>query len=133
MEDAPGADALAKAKKFDLEAIIKQRVWDEAFDDVVRKAQLPPSQRAQTGEEEAVETLNFEKSRVGLGDIYAKQYEAEMLGHQTDAEKAEDKEKAELKELFARVMFKLDQLSNAHFTLVSSADGSSCPSIGFSI
>eukprot|EP00913_Durusdinium_trenchii_P023257 g21835.t1 len=145
MEDAPGADALAKAKKFDLEAIIKQRVWDEAFDDVVRKAQLPPSQRAQTGEEEAVETLNFEKSRVGLGDIYAKQYEAEMLGHQTDAEKAEDKdrdrdgkpkntdapmdrrelrrsledrfqEKAELKELFARVMFKLDQLSNAHFT-----------------
>lgn len=63
-----------------------------------------------------METLNFEKSRVGLGDIYAKQYEAEMLGHQTDAEKAEDKEKAELKELFARVMFKLDQLSNAHFT-----------------
>ena len=26
--------------------------------------------------QDAVETLNFEKSRVGLGDIYAKQYEA---------------------------------------------------------
>eukprot|EP00434_Breviolum_minutum_P031233 symbB.v1.2.027622.t1/scaffold2810.1/size69760/4 len=115
LEDAPGADILTKKPKFDLEAIIKQRVWDEAFDDVVRKTQLPPSQRPQS-EEDAVETLNFEKSRVGLGDIYAKQYEAEMLGHQTDAAKAEDKAKTELKELFARIMFKLDQLSNAHFT-----------------
>lgn len=116
LEDAPGADTLAKTPKFDLEGIIKQRVWDEAFDDVVRKTQLPPSQRPQSAEEDAVETLNFEKSRVGLGDIYAKQYEAEMLGHQTDAAKAEDKEKAEIKQLFAKIMFKLDQLSNAHFT-----------------
>eukprot|EP00439_Symbiodinium_sp_Y106_P043118 s2102_g5.t1 len=97
MEDAPGADAAAERRpKLDLEAIIKQRIWDEAFDDVVRKAQLPPSQRPQGAEEDtghdAVETLNFEKSRVGLGDIYAKQYEAEMLGHQTDQQKAEDKD-----------------------------------------
>lgn len=71
--------------------------------------------------------MNFEKSRIGLGEIYAKQYEAEMLGHQTEAEKAEDKagrgnalgfqeEKKEMKDLFAKVMFKLDQLSNAQFT-----------------
>ena len=30
--------------------------------------------------QDAVETLNFEKSRVGLGDIYAKQYEAGREG-----------------------------------------------------
>ena len=35
------------------------------------------------GAQDAVETLNFEKSRVGLGDIYAKQYEAQ--GWQRDA------------------------------------------------
>ncbi|CAJ1403509.1 unnamed protein product [Effrenium voratum] len=114
MEDAPGADELAKSSKLDLEAIIKQRVWDESFDDVVRKTQLPPSQRPD--DEDTVETLNFQKSRVGLGDIYAKQYEAEFLGHATDSQKAEDKEKAEIKEIFVKLMFKLDQLSNAHFT-----------------
>lgn len=135
MEDAPGADAAAERRpKLDLEAIIKQRIWDEAFDDVVRKAQLPPSQRPQGAEEDAVETLNFEKSRVGLGDIYAKQYEAEMLGHQTDQQKAEDKEKAELKQLFAKLMYKLDMLSNAHFTprppmAGSSAEGLKVPSL----
>ncbi|CAE7533291.1 MPHOSPH10 [Symbiodinium pilosum] len=135
LEDAPGADAAAARRpKLDLEAIIKQRIWDESYDDVVRKAQLPPSQRPQGADEDAVETLNFEKSRVGLGDIYAKQYEAEMLGHQTDQQKAEDKEKAELKQLFAKLMYKLDLLSNAHFTprppmAGTSAEGLKVPSL----
>eukprot|EP00931_Biecheleriopsis_adriatica_P072373 TRINITY_DN4660_c0_g2_i1.p1 TRINITY_DN4660_c0_g2~~TRINITY_DN4660_c0_g2_i1.p1 ORF type:complete len:730 (+),score=279.42 TRINITY_DN4660_c0_g2_i1:86-2191(+) len=116
LEDAPGAEALVKKSGFDVEAMIRQRVWDETFDDVVRKTQLPPSQRPQGADEDAMETLNFEKSRVGLGDIYAKQYEAELLGHKTDAEKEVDKEKAEAKKLFAKLMYKLDLLSNAHFT-----------------
>merc|ERR1719440_645221 len=92
LEDVRGADDMKKGPGLDLEAIIKQRIWDEAFDDVVRKEALPPSQRPQGADEDVVETLNFEKSRVGLGDIYAKQYEAEMLGHKTDAEQKEDKE-----------------------------------------
>eukprot|EP00440_Ansanella_granifera_P002752 gb/GFBE01003004.1/.p1 GENE.gb/GFBE01003004.1/~~gb/GFBE01003004.1/.p1 ORF type:complete len:720 (+),score=276.93 gb/GFBE01003004.1/:1-2160(+) len=116
LEDAPGAESLVKSSKFDVDAMIRQRVWDEAFDDVVRKTQLPPSQRPQGAEEDTVETLNFEKSRIGLGDVYAKQYEAELLGHKTDAEKETDKEKAEAKKLFAKLMYKLDLLSNAHFT-----------------
>mmetsp|Transcript_92991 Transcript_92991/g.165368 ORF Transcript_92991/g.165368 Transcript_92991/m.165368 type:complete len:692 (+) Transcript_92991:39-2114(+) len=116
LEDAPGADDLVKKSGFDVDAMIKQRIWDETFDDVVRKAELPPSQRPQGAEEDAVETLNFEKSRIGLGDVYAKQYEAELLGHTTDAEKKDDKEKAEAKKLFAKLMYKLDMLSNAHFT-----------------
>merc|ERR1719235_2182748 len=77
LEDTPGAESLMKSKKFDIEAIIKQRVWDEAFDDVVRKAELPPSQRPRGADGDVEETLNFEKSRVGLGEIYQKQYEAE--------------------------------------------------------
>merc|ERR1719235_600631 len=116
LEDVQGAEDMKKGPGLDLEAIIRQRVWDEAFDDVVRKTQLPPSQRPQGADEDIVETLNFEKSRVGLGDIYEKQYEAEMLGHKTDAEQKEDKEKTEMKALFAKLMYKLDLLTNAHFT-----------------
>jgi len=116
LDDVPGADAVAKAVGFDVEAIIRQRVWDEAFDDVIRRTELPPSQRPQGAEDDAGEVLNFQKSRVGLGEVYAQQYEAELLGHQTEAEKKEDKDKVETKALFAKIMYKLDQLTNAHFT-----------------
>mmetsp|Transcript_126405 Transcript_126405/g.316012 ORF Transcript_126405/g.316012 Transcript_126405/m.316012 type:complete len:736 (+) Transcript_126405:74-2281(+) len=114
LEDLKGGDRIIR--KFDVDAVIKQRIWDEAFDDVIRRAELPPSQRPQGADEDITETLNFEKSRVGLGDVYAKQYEAEMLGHKTEGEEKDDKEKAEAKALFAKLMFKLDLLTNAHFT-----------------
>jgi len=116
LDDVPGADGLLTKSKFDIEAIIRQRIWDEAFDGVTRKAAVPPSQRPQGAEDDAVETLNFEKSRVGLGDIYAQQYETEMLGHQTAEKEKEDEHKKETKALFAKMIFKLDQLTNAHFT-----------------
>merc|ERR1719213_242930 len=103
-------------KGFDVEAIIRQRVWDETFDDVERKDAVAPSQRPQGADDDTVETLNFEKSRVGLADIYAKQYEAELLGHQTEGEMKEDKAKTEVRALFAKLMYKLDQLTNSHFT-----------------
>merc|ERR1712187_80445 len=67
-------------------------------------------------EDDEAEALNFEKSRVGLGDIYAQQYEQQLLGHKSDGETKEDKDKAETTALFAKVMYKLDLLSNAHFT-----------------
>merc|ERR1719506_1388474 len=116
LDDVPGGDSIPKSAGFDIDAIIRQRVWDETYDDVIRKTQLPPSQRPQGADEDVTETLNFQKSRVGLGDIYAKQYETEMLGQKTDAEQKEDKEKTETKALFAKLMYKLDMLTNAHFT-----------------
>jgi len=116
LEDVAGADGLVKQAGFDIEAIIRQRIWDEMFDDVVRKTALPPSKRAPAAEDEGVETLNFEKSRVGLGDVYAKQYETQMLGHTSEAKVKEDKDKTEMKALFAKLMHKLDLLTNAHFT-----------------
>eukprot|EP00927_Polykrikos_kofoidii_P065162 TRINITY_DN60950_c0_g1_i1.p1 TRINITY_DN60950_c0_g1~~TRINITY_DN60950_c0_g1_i1.p1 ORF type:complete len:773 (+),score=197.87 TRINITY_DN60950_c0_g1_i1:74-2320(+) len=118
LDDVPGSDGIMSksGSGFDVEAMIRQRIWDETFDDVVRRQELPPSQRPHGAEDDAAETLNFEKSRVGLGEIYAKQYESELLGHKTDSEVKEDKEKSEAKSLFAKVMFKLDQLTNAHFT-----------------
>mmetsp|Transcript_80914 Transcript_80914/g.177563 ORF Transcript_80914/g.177563 Transcript_80914/m.177563 type:complete len:750 (+) Transcript_80914:101-2350(+) len=115
-EDDTAADLAAQVKKFAVDAVIKQRVWDEIFDDVVRRNIVPPSQRPQGKDDDAAETLNFQKSRVGLGDVYAQQYEADLLGHQTEAEVKEDAEKTEAKELFTKIMYKLDLLTNAHFT-----------------
>lgn len=114
--DVPGAAASMSNTRFDVDAIVRQRVWDEAFDDVVRRKELPPAQRPQSADQDLVESLNFEKSRVGLSDIYAQQYEAEMLGHKTGSEVKVDKEKKEAKALFAKVMYKLDLLTNSHFT-----------------
>mmetsp|Transcript_44565 Transcript_44565/g.105623 ORF Transcript_44565/g.105623 Transcript_44565/m.105623 type:complete len:786 (+) Transcript_44565:54-2411(+) len=131
LDEVPGADGLFKgSKKFDIEAIIRQRVWDETYDDVVKKDVLPPSKRPQVaGEEDAVEVLNFEKSRVGLGDIYAKQYEAEMLNHKTKEEEQEDEQKKEAKATFAKLMHKLDMLTNATFTPRQPMSGFSAESL----
>jgi len=94
-----------------IEKIIRQRIQDLAFDDVVRKVEAPPAARAP--EENAEETLDFQKSRVGLGEIYSRQYEAELLGHKAETE--EDKSKQELARLFAKLVHQLDSLTNQHF------------------
>lgn len=55
------------------------------------------------GEEEV---LNFQKSRVGLGDVYAEQYEKEVFGNATAAEEQMSKEKLACKELFGKIMYR---------------------------
>ncbi|EER12429.1 U3 small nucleolar ribonucleoprotein mpp10, putative [Perkinsus marinus ATCC 50983] len=107
----------AGAFKLDVDAIIKQRVADELYDDVIKRSEeevlrLKGSQEG----DDSVETLNFQKSRLGLADVYAKQYEAEMLGQQTDAELQQDADRVELRRLFAKLMHKLDTLTNQNFT-----------------
>ncbi|EER02233.1 FK506-binding nuclear protein, putative [Perkinsus marinus ATCC 50983] len=107
----------AGAFKIDVDAIIKQRVADELYDDVIKRSEeevlrLKGSQEG----DDSVETLNFQKSRLGLADVYAKQYEAEMLGQQTDAELQQDADRVELRRLFGKLMHKLDTLTNQNFT-----------------
>ncbi|KAF4695905.1 u3 small nucleolar ribonucleoprotein MPP10 [Perkinsus olseni] len=104
------------AFKIDVDAIIRQRVADETYDDVIKRSEeevmrLKDSQQG----DDSVETLNFQKSRLGLADVYAKQYETEMLGQQTDAELQQDADRVELRKLFAKLMHKLDTLTNQNF------------------
>lgn len=85
----------AGAFKLDVDAIIKQRVADELYDDVIKRSEeevkewygftwrpirFPQVLRLKGSQEgdDSVETLNFQKSRLGLADVYAKQYEAEV-------------------------------------------------------
>ncbi|CAD7962378.1 unnamed protein product [Amoebophrya sp. A25] len=104
-----------KPQAFDIEQITRQRIADNLFDDVVRKADTRPSVAKKKGENDE-EVLNFAKSRVGLGDIYAQQYEEEVFGQGSKQDEKISREKQICKELFGKLMYKLDQLCNAHFT-----------------
>eukprot|EP00397_Hematodinium_sp_SG-2012_P023059 GEMP01023934.1.p1 GENE.GEMP01023934.1~~GEMP01023934.1.p1 ORF type:complete len:773 (-),score=320.21 GEMP01023934.1:108-2426(-) len=111
IEEDPLDDSAPLA--FDLEGIIRQRIADKAFDDVVRIAGKPP---ALEKEQDTQEVLDFNKSRVGLADIYAKQYEQEIFGEATANEETISREKQLMKKIFAKTIYKLDQLTNSHFT-----------------
>lgn len=109
-EEGDGDDG--HVSKLDLERVIKQRIADKIFDDVVPRAEERPADKAAT--EDPLEGLDTTKSRVGLGEIYAEQYEKEILGNLGNEKETE--EKKNLKVLFAKLMYQLDSLCNNHFT-----------------
>lgn len=62
------------------------------------------------------ENLNFAKSKLGLADLYAQDYEEEVFGQASKQDEKLSKEKLLCKELFGKLMYKLDQLTNSAFT-----------------
>jgi len=91
-----------------LEETIKQRIKDQAFDDVVRKIK---DTRDPLNFKKTV-VLNSEKSQLSLHEIYEKEY---LKNKNKDVEDKENPEHAELKVLMTNVFRKLDALSNFHF------------------
>ncbi|XP_009983684.1 PREDICTED: U3 small nucleolar ribonucleoprotein protein MPP10, partial [Tauraco erythrolophus] len=94
---------------FQLEDIIKQRILDEAWDDVVPK---------EKPKEEAFEyrkriTLDHEKSKLSLAEIYEQEY---MKLQEQKAEEEENPEHKEIQEMMDSLFLKLDALCNFHFT-----------------
>ncbi|XP_055663649.1 U3 small nucleolar ribonucleoprotein protein MPP10 [Falco peregrinus] len=94
---------------FQLEDIIKQRILDEAWDDVEPK---------EKPKEEAFEykkriTLDHEKSKLSLAEIYEQEY---MKLHQQKTEEEENPEHKEIQEMMDSLFLKLDALCNFHFT-----------------
>ncbi|XP_061856490.1 U3 small nucleolar ribonucleoprotein protein MPP10 isoform X2 [Colius striatus] len=94
---------------FQLEDMIKQRILDEAWDDVVPK---------EKPKEEAFEykkriTLDHEKSKLSLAEIYEQEY---MKLHQQKTEEEENPEHKEIQEMMDSLFLKLDALCNFHFT-----------------
>ncbi|NXP50140.1 MPP10 protein, partial [Heliornis fulica] len=94
---------------FQLEDIIKQRILDEAWDDVVPK---------EKPKEEAFEykkriTLDHEKSKLSLAEIYEQEY---LKLHQQKTEEEENPEHKEIQEMMDSLFLKLDALCNFHFT-----------------
>lgn len=92
-----------------VEEMIKKRILEDDYDDVIRKF---------AGNEEdqknKLEDVSMEKSKEGLGEIYEKEYMKTAMGFEADDESKQDQEEIEV--MFKSLCWKLDALSNYHFT-----------------
>jgi U3 small nucleolar RNA-associated protein MPP10 len=98
-----------------LEDVIKKRVLEEDWDDVIPRELPDVGWQAKRGE---LPEVSQEKSKLGLGELYEREYLKKAVGYDVDAaeeESEEQKAKNEIKTLFANVCSKLDALSNYHF------------------
>jgi len=98
-----------------LEELIKKRILDEDWDDVVPRELPDVGWHKKRGE---LPEVSQEKSKLGLGELYEREYLKKAVGYDVDAadkKTEEDKAKDEMKAMFANLCSKLDALSNYHF------------------
>ena len=97
-----------------LEDMIRRRILEEDWDDVVPR-ELPDIGGRVNGE---LPEVSQEKSKLGLGELYEREYLKKAVGYDVEAaekQSVEEKAKAEMRSLFANLCSKLDALSNYHF------------------
>ncbi len=92
-----------------LEDLIKKRIKDNQYDDVV--VYKPTIVKKQTNDIE----LSQEKDKTGLGEIYAEDFMKKTMNI-TKNDSNDDSKKLILKELFQKVCRQLDSLTHFHFT-----------------
>ncbi|XP_005381719.1 PREDICTED: U3 small nucleolar ribonucleoprotein protein MPP10 [Chinchilla lanigera] len=102
------APVITEETTFQLEDMIKQRIRDQAWDDVVRKEK--PKEDAYEYKKRL--TLDHEKSKLSLAEIYEQEYM--KLNQQKTAEE-ENPEHVEIQKMMDSLFLKLDALSNFHF------------------
>jgi U3 small nucleolar RNA-associated protein MPP10 len=98
-----------------LEEVIKKRILAEDWDDVVPRELPDVGWHKKRGE---LPEVSQEKSKLGLGELYEREFLKKAVGYDVDAEEkktAEEKAQDEMKALFANLCSKLDALSNYHF------------------
>jgi len=109
------APVISVEHTMDLEEEIKKRILAEDWDDVVPRELPDIGWNKKRGEAPEV---SQEKSKLGLGELYEREYLKKAVGFDKDAfekQTEEDKAKDEMKQLFANLCSKLDALSNYHF------------------
>jgi hypothetical protein len=90
-----------------IEEIIKKRIKEEAWDDVIRKKEI------ETKFKPKIE-LNHEKSKLGLAEEYEQEYMKKAM--EVEGKDELDEEHKEIEELFKKLCHKLDSLSNFNYT-----------------
>ncbi|KAM9311868.1 U3 small nucleolar ribonucleoprotein MPP10 [Gastrophryne carolinensis] len=103
------APTVTEETTLQLEDLIKQRIKDQVWDDVVRK---------EKPKEDAFEykkrlTLDHDKSKQSLAEIYEQEY---LKLNQKKTEEEENPKHVEIQKLMDSLFLKLDALSNFHFT-----------------
>jgi len=104
-----GAPTITEDTTLSLEDLIKRRIKDQAWDDVLRKEKPV----VQPFEYKKAPELNQEKSKVSLAEVYEKEYLKEVEEKQEDEENPEH---TEIAKLMDNLFVQLDTLSNFHFT-----------------
>ena len=109
------APVITEEHTADLEDIIKRRILAEDWDEVIPRELPDVAWNKKRGE---LPEVSQEKAKLGLGELYEREYLKKATGHDVDAaekQTEEDKAKSEMKQLFANICSKLDALSNYHF------------------
>jgi len=99
-----------------IEDVIKQRIIEEDWDDVVPRELHDIGINQKNSE---IPELSQEKSKLSLGALYEREYLKKATGYDTTAgekETNEEKAKNEMKTIFTNICSNLDALSNYHFT-----------------
>ncbi|EMS13316.1 U3 small nucleolar ribonucleoprotein subunit [Entamoeba histolytica HM-3:IMSS] len=97
---------MTKEQTLSLEDLIRRRIKEQSWDDVVRKTLV------QKKEKKEIE-LDGEKSKLGLGEIYEQKYAKEIYGFNSKDEEL-NQQKKEIMKTFEYVMKELDKLTSAY-------------------
>ncbi|OCT89518.1 U3 small nucleolar ribonucleoprotein protein MPP10 [Xenopus laevis] len=102
------APVISEETTMQLEDIIKQRIKDQLWDDVVRKEK--PKENAFEYKKRL--TLDHDKSKLSLAEIYEQEY---IKQNEKKKEEEENPKHVEIQKMMDSLFLKLDALSNFHF------------------
>ncbi|XP_954553.1 uncharacterized protein TA19190 [Theileria annulata] len=100
-------DNTSPLDKVDMEIIIMERIKSGIFDNIEYKRDF----HAEESKPDQVEELDFSKDKRGLGEIYEDKYKELFSSNNSKL----DTQKQLLTEMFSKLIYKLDSLSNSTF------------------